>query len=112
MAVNTVRAFLDPVAIAAYMGLPPADPESSGFVLVYALRAAFLALAALSLLARGEKTALGLFAAAAVVMPVGDAALTISAGAPLAIVARHAATAIYLALTAYLLLHWARANAL
>jgi hypothetical protein len=111
MAVNTARAFLDPASFAAYMGLPLVDATDSGFVFVYALRAAFLALAASALLLKGEIRALGLFAAVAVVMPLGDATLTAAAGAPPAIVARHAATAVYLATAAFFLFRWARQNA-
>jgi hypothetical protein len=111
MAPNTARAFLNPVDFAAYMGLPLKDGANSGFVLVYALRAAFLGLIALALLVRREMTALAAFAAVAVVMPIGDAILTAASHAPLEIVARHAASAVYLAVTAFLLHRWVQANA-
>jgi heme A synthase len=103
MLVNTVRAFADPAGFAVYMGLPLSDPANGAFVQVYALRALFLGLFALALLWRADARALALFATVAIVMPVGDAILTAAHGAPIAIVARHAATAILLAVTAALL---------
>jgi heme A synthase len=103
MLVNTVRAFGDPVGFAAYMGLPLSDPANHAFVQVYALRALFLGLCVLALLFRRDTRALAVFALVAVVMPVGDAMLTAANGAPIAIVARHGATAIVLAVTASLL---------
>lgn len=111
MALNTARAVLSPVDFAVYMGLPLRDAADSGFVAVYALRAAFLGLVATVLLLRGEIAALAVFAAVAVIMPIGDAILTAASGAPLEIVARHAASAVYLAVTAYLLSRWAQTNA-
>lgn len=104
MLVNTVRAFADPAGFAAYMGLPLSDTANHAFVQVYALRALFLGLCVLALLFRGDIRALAVFALVAVVMPVGDAVLTAANGAPIATVARHAATAIVLALTAFLLI--------
>ena len=103
MLFNTARALTDPAAFAVYMGLPLSDPANGAFVQVYAIRAAFLGLFALALLWLGNTRALALFAMVAIVMPVGDAILTAMNGAPLAIVARHAATAIVLAVTATLL---------
>ena len=103
MLVNTVRAFADPAGFAAYMGLPLTDPANHAFVQVYALRALFLGLCALALLFRRDTRALAVFALVAIVMPVGDALLTASYGAPITTIARHAATAIVLAVTAFLL---------
>lgn len=103
MLLNTARAFADPTGFAVYMGLPLTDPANGGFVQVYALRAAFLGLFALALLWLGNTRALALFATVAIVMPVGDAILTASHHASPLIVARHAATAIVLAITAALL---------
>lgn len=103
MLANTVRAFADPAGFAAYMGLPLTDPANHAFVQVYALRALFLGLCALALLVRRDIRALAVFALVAIVMPVGDALLTASYGAPITTVARHAATAIVLAVTASLL---------
>jgi len=70
---------------------------------VYALRAAFLGLCAYGLLWLREIRALFVFALVATLMPVGDAILTAMADAPALTVARHGATAIVLATTAYLL---------
>jgi hypothetical protein len=106
MAVNTVRAFTDPVGFAAYFGIPLTDPRNTGFVYVYGIRALFLAVFAAVLLARQDWDAFKFYALAALVMPIGDALLTQSAGAPVAIVGRHVATAVYLAVTAYMLHRW------
>ena len=103
MFLNTARAFLDPAGFATYMGLPLTDPANHGFVQVYALRAAFLGLCAFGLLWLRDIRALAVFALMAVVMPVGDAILTASNHASPLIVARHGASAILLAVTAWLL---------
>jgi hypothetical protein len=103
MLVNTVRATLDPSGFATAMGLPLTDPSNHAFVQVYALRAAFLGFCAWGLLVFREIRALFVFALVATLMPIGDAILTASASAPPLTVTRHAATAIVLALTAYLL---------
>ncbi len=103
MLVNTVRATLDPAGFAAAMGLPLTNPADHAFVQVYALRAAFLGFCALGLLVFREIRALFVFALVATLMPIGDAILTASAEAPPLTVTRHAATAIVLAVTAYLL---------
>src|SRR6185369_8110476 len=100
MIVNTVRAFVEPVEFARYMGLPLSDAANAAFVQVYGLRAAFLGLFALVLLWRADMFALGAFAAVAVVMPLGDAALASQAGAPIAIVGRHLFSAAVLILIA------------
>ena len=111
MLVNTARVAIDPIGFAAYMGLPLADARDTAFVFVYALRAAFLGLFALALLWHGDARALALFATVALVMPIGDAALTALHGAPPLTVARHAATAILLAITATLLFNRTRTEA-
>jgi uncharacterized membrane protein len=103
MLVNTVRAFADPAGFATAMGLPLTDPSNYAFVQVYALRALFLGTCAIALLWSGQTRALSIFALVAVLMPIGDALLTASNGAPVFTVARHAATAIVLAITAALL---------
>lgn len=104
MAVNAARAFADPVAFSNYLGLPIVGPEQAGFVQVYAVRAAFLGLAISLLLFTRERRALGLFALAAVIMPVGDALLTWAAHAPTGTVGRHIAITLFLLVTALLLL--------
>ncbi|MBU6373325.1 MAG: DUF4267 domain-containing protein [Alphaproteobacteria bacterium] len=108
--VNAVRAFAAPAGFADYMGLPLAAPQDAGFVFVYGLRAAFIALAVAALLATRNFAALTWVAAVAIVMPIGDAVLTARAGAPTAIVARHVAIAIFLCVTA-LVLHLAARRA-
>jgi hypothetical protein len=52
-ALNALRSFADPIGYAAYMGLPLADAADTGFVLVYGLRAAFIALLVFFFLMRG-----------------------------------------------------------
>ncbi|HEV7229055.1 DUF4267 domain-containing protein [Brevundimonas sp.] len=108
MGVNTLRAFLAPDAFARSFGLDGAQATDPGFVQVYALRALFLGVFALFLVVRAEARLLGWFALIAVVMPVGDALLVATAGAAPGTVARHAAIAVYLLLTATLLLRTAR----
>jgi Domain of unknown function (DUF4267) len=111
MGVNTFRAFADPIGFATYMGLPLKNPTDIGFVHVYGLRAAFLGLFAAILLARQDMQTLKLYALAALVMPLGDALLTWTAGAPTAIVGRHIAIMVYLAATAYMLHRWTTRHA-
>ena len=96
-------AFLSPVAFAAYLGLPLSDPPNVGFVHVYGLRAFFLGLFALVLILRRDFIALQWCALTAVVMAVGDAYLAARAGGPAAIIGRHLATGLYLAVTALML---------
>jgi hypothetical protein len=106
MAVNTFRAFTDPIGFATYLGLPLKNPADIGFVHVYGLRAAFLGFFAAVLLARQDMQTLKLYALAALVMPIGDALLTWTAGAPPAIVGRHIAITLYLVATAFTLHRW------
>ena len=103
MALNTGRAFLAPVEFAQYLGLPLSDPPNVGFVYVYGLRAFFLGLFALVLILRRDFIALQWYALTAVVMAIGDAYLVTRSGGPLAIVARHLATGLYLVITALML---------
>ncbi len=102
-AVNAARAFAGPVGFADYMGLPLGGAQNDGFVLVYGLRAAFIALAVAALLVTRNYPALTWVAIAAIVMPVGDAILTARAGAPVATVGRHVAIAAFLVVTAIVL---------
>lgn len=107
-AVNAWRAFADPAAFAAYLGLPLADPRDAGLVGVYALRTLFIALVVAALLIRRDLAALKWVALAGVVMPAGDAYLAQQAGAPTATVARHIAIGVYL-IVVFLTLHaWTR----
>jgi Domain of unknown function (DUF4267) len=111
MGVNTFRAFADPIGFATYMGLPLKNPADIGFVHVYGLRAAFLGLFAAILIARQDLQTFKFYALAALVMPIGDALLTWTAGAPPAIVGRHIAIAVYLLVTAFMLHRWTARHA-
>jgi Na+-transporting methylmalonyl-CoA/oxaloacetate decarboxylase beta subunit len=106
MALNTWRAYSDPAGFAAYFGIEGAADGNPAFVYVYASRALFLAAVAVTLIATQQFRALGYFALVAIIMPATDAALVMQAGGAPAIIARHAATAVYLGLTAYLLHRW------
>lgn len=106
MAVNSVRALVDPAAFAVYLGLPLAAQGDAALIHVYALRTLFIALLVAALLVTRQRQALALLSACAVVMPAGDALLTSTAGASTGIVLRHAAIALYLLVTALIL--WPR----
>jgi hypothetical protein len=108
MVYNAMQAFTDPAAFAARFGLAGAADADASFVTVYASRALFLALVTAILLLARRFGALGLFALAAVVMPVADAVQVNVAGGPAGIVARHAAIAVYLVVTGILLLRLER----
>jgi hypothetical protein len=108
MAFNAWQAFTQPQAFAARFGTPGAANASTAFVTVYASRALFLAAITTVLLATRQYRALGWFAAVATVMPLADLIQVSAAGGSTAILARHLAIAIYLAVTAALLLRLAR----
>jgi hypothetical protein len=110
LAFSATVAVVDPVYFATRLGLPLASAADSGFVLVYASRTAFLVLFALVMLVRREIETLAVFALIAVIVPLGDAIVTAKSGAPVAIVARHLGAAVFLAVTAFLLRRWVRAN--
>jgi Domain of unknown function (DUF4267) len=93
---NAARAFADPVAYSTYFGLPTVDASATGFVMVYGLRALFLAVFAAVLIVARQIRALSLMALAAVIMPIGDAILTAQAGAPISIIARHVVIGLFL----------------
>ncbi len=103
MFANAYRSWRAPVAFATYLGLPLSDARDDGFVRIYALRALFIGLAIIALLALRDARALGYFALAAAVMPVGDAWLTRRAGAPTRTVVRHVVIAVVLVIAAALL---------
>jgi hypothetical protein len=103
MAFNTFQAWGAPVAFADRLGLPITGAESEGWVRVYALRAAFIALLLGGLVLARQWRALSLFAFAALIMPLGDAWLTYNTGAPIAIFGRHIALIGVIALAAFLL---------
>ena len=100
---NAARAVLDPGGFASYLGLPLAAPGDAGLLSVYALRAAFLGLFAIVLIARRDLVGLKWFALLVVLIPLGDFAVTNGAGAPAATVARHAGYVVYILATAGLL---------
>lgn len=109
-ALNAVRAFAAPLSFADYMGLPLESAADVGFVHVYGLRAAFISLLVILFLAVRRFDALALTAAAALLMPVGDAILAQNAGAPSATVLRHAAIAVYVAAAFFILRHTAASD--
>jgi hypothetical protein len=91
------------VGFATTLGAPLRDPADTAFVYVYAFRAAFLALLVGWIVLRRDIAMLRFVALAALVMPIGDAALTYSLGAPPATVARHVAIIVLLVITWLLL---------
>ena len=100
MLVNAARAFNDPAAFAIYLGLPLAAPQDGVLIHVYALRALFIGIVVIGLLIARQRLALAVVAAAAVIMPVGDAILTHYAGAAMPTVLRHVGIAVFLAVAA------------
>lgn len=103
MAFNTLRALAQPAKFAAYLGSPLHDPRDTGFVLVYAFRAAFLALFVGALVVLGDIRALRLLALVGIIMPLGDAWLTSRQGGGVSFALRHLAVAAVLILTWFLL---------
>jgi hypothetical protein len=108
MIVNFARAFFNPVGFALYVGLPIGGEALAGFVHLYAFRALFLGLFAGFLLWRQDAGTLKWFALIAIVMPLGDAYLTIQAGAGPSTIARHIGIALFLGLTSFMLSRWER----
>lgn len=98
-AFNAGRAALDPQGFAMYLGAPLAAPGDASWVLIYGLRAAFIALFVAALLARRDLNALKWAALAALILPLGDAWVARQAGAETSNIVRHAAIAAYLVLT-------------
>ena len=111
-AFNVVRVVLDPEGFAGYMGAPLAAAGDTSWVLIYGLRAAFIALLVTVFLVRRDLNALKWTALAALVMPLGDAWIVHQAGAETATVARHVAIAAYLLLTTIALFAASRARAI
>lgn len=109
--VNAVRTVLDPQGFATYMGLPVDAHSALGWVQVYGLRAGFIAMLTAVLLARSDFAVLRWMALAALLMPLGDAWLTASAGAGAPIVGRHLANALFLLVASHFLARAARAKA-
>ncbi|MFY8047350.1 MAG: DUF4267 domain-containing protein [Erythrobacter sp.] len=109
--VNAVRTVLDPQGFASYMGLPVDQLSAFGWVQVYGLRAGFIAVLTVVLLARSDFAALRWMALAALLMPLGDAWLTTSAGAGAAVVGRHLVIALFLLVASHFLSRAAQAKA-
>lgn len=103
MLANTARAWGAPEAFSQTFGVIVTDPAGGVWVQVYALRAAFIALLLAGLIAGRAWRALFLLSVAAIIMPVGDAWLTYSAGAPPQIYGRHLAIAALLIVASLLL---------
>ncbi|MDX2139101.1 MAG: DUF4267 domain-containing protein [Chloroflexota bacterium] len=106
MLFNAARAVTNPLDFAASYGTPLAEGSSTAFVLVYAIRALFLALFGLALIVTMQWRALAWFALVAVVMPAGDALLVALQGGAISIVVRHALTAVLLFVTWLFLVRW------
>ncbi|MBI1187966.1 MAG: DUF4267 domain-containing protein [Alphaproteobacteria bacterium] len=111
LVVNVIRVVADPAGFAVYFGLPLAAPEDVGLVYVYALRTLFIALIIAAFLIRGDLRALQWVALAGVILPLGDAWLAHSAGAPVATIARHGAIALFLLVAVYFLRRGAQQRA-
>lgn len=86
---NAFRAFTDPVGFAITFGTPLQATGETAFVAVYGIRALFLAVFGLVLLATRNFKGLATFVLVGVVMPVGDALLVASSGSGASIVLRH-----------------------
>ncbi len=110
-ALNAVRAFTSPMGFSVYMGLPLENAADVGFVYVYGLRAAFISLLITLFLMTRRFDALVWTAVAALLMPVGDAILAQTAGAPFTTVSRHALIAIYVVVAFFVLRRTAAAFA-
>ena len=80
--VSAVRAFSDPSGFADYMGLALFGSGDTGFIYVYGLRTAFIAILVFLLAALKRLDALSWMALVAILMPVGDAIFAAGAGAP------------------------------
>ncbi|MGB3739775.1 MAG: DUF4267 domain-containing protein [Pontixanthobacter sp.] len=109
--VNAVRTVIDPQGFATYMGLPVGQLGALGWVHVYGLRTGFIAVLTTVLLARSDFAALRWMALAALLMPLGDAWLTASAGAGAPIVGRHLAIALFLLVASHFLARAAQTKA-
>jgi hypothetical protein len=103
---NAAVALSNPLAFAERLGSPLANPDDTGFVYVYAFRAGFIGLLALGLLATRNIQALFVMSLAAIVMPLGDALLTYSTGAPPATVLKHVGYVIYVSAMAIAIRVW------
>ncbi|MBC8098170.1 MAG: DUF4267 domain-containing protein [Armatimonadetes bacterium] len=108
---NAVRAVANPVDFAAYFGIPLSNPENTGFVFVYAIRALFLGLFGFGLIVRQQYSALALYALIGSIMPLGDAVLVaFESGTPATII-RHLLVAVFLLLTWWFMRRWVLSTA-
>jgi len=98
-AVNVVRALSDPSGFADYFGAPVGEPGALAWVQVYALRTAFITGLVSVFLLRRDLRALFWTAAIATIMPLGDAWIAFSAGAPQDTLLRHLLIGVYVVIT-------------
>jgi hypothetical protein len=108
---NVFRAVQNPAEFAAYFGTPLTTPQDTAFVLVYAIRTLFLGIFPLALLLRRSYKTLALYVLIAAILPIGDALLTASQGAPTSIVIRHILITVFLLVTGVLTQRWAAKHA-
>jgi len=94
-AINVVRA----LSFADYFGAPVGEPGALAWVQVYALRTAFITGLVSVFLLRRDLRALFWTAAIATIMPLGDAWIAYSAGAPQDTLLRHLLIGIYVVVT-------------
>ena len=111
-AAYAVQAFADPGALADFRGMSVDDPASISWVYAYGSRTLFVALVVMVLLVRRDLATLKWVAIVGMVMPLGDALVALRTEAPMAVVLRHGATAIYLLVTFALLTRWTRSESL
>jgi hypothetical protein len=107
---NAWRALSSPAEFAATFGTPLRDTAETSFVTVYAIRALFLGAFSIALLATRRFSALAAFVLVGIIMPVGDALLVASAGAPSSVILRHVIIAVLLAVTWFFLRRTAAAS--
>jgi hypothetical protein len=98
-AINVGRALSDPSGFADYFGAPVSDSGAIAWVQVYALRTAFITGLVSVFLLRRDLRALFWTAAVATIMPLGDAWIAYSAGAPQDTLLRHLLIGIYVVVT-------------
>jgi len=101
--IYAIYAFVDPAAFAVLRGTDLVVAGDSDWVKVYASRTLFVALIIGYLLYLQNYRILKWAAIFGVVMPVADAVLAYQALAPMQVIAKHVATAVYLLVTFYVL---------
>lgn len=103
MFANAGRAWISPATFAQTFGAGVSNSSDAVWVQVYAIRAAFIGLLLAGLIVARAWRALFLLSIAAAIMPLGDAWLTYSAGAPPQVFGRHATIAVFLGIASILL---------